>query len=86
MASKIYVGGLPYSYEEEDLKTLFSEFGEVTSAIIIKDRESQRSKGFGFVEFDKEDEAKAAIEAKAGADLDGRKLTVDMARPPKQRY
>ena len=79
--AKIYVGGLPFAHSDADLKEMFEEFGEVVSATIIMDRETNRSKGFGFVEFDSEDAAKAAIEAKNGAELDGRNLTVDMARP-----
>ena len=79
--AKLYVGGLPYAYGDEDLKQLFAEYGEVTSATIITDRETNRSKGFGFVEFDSDDAANAAIEAKNQSELDGRKLTVDHARP-----
>lgn len=85
MASKLYIGGLPFAYTEEDLKKLVSAHGEVVSAVIIMDKFSNRSKGFGFVEFSSEDEAKAAIEALNGSDLDGRSLTVDHARPPKER-
>jgi len=85
MASKLYVGGLPFSYTEEDLKKLVAEHGEVVSAIIIMDKFSNRSKGFGFVEFGSDEEAQAAIDALNGSDLDGRKLTVDHARPPRER-
>lgn len=79
--AKLYVGGLPYSYGDDDLKQMFTQFGDVTSATIIVDRETNRSKGFGFVEFDSDDAAKAAVEALNGSDLDGRNLTVDNARP-----
>ncbi len=81
MASKLYVGGLPFAYGDDDLKNMFTEYGEVVSATIIMDRETNRSKGFGFVELDSEDAAKAAIAALHDSELDGRKITVDMARP-----
>ena len=64
---------------------MFAEYGEVVSATIIMDRETNRSKGFGFVELDSEEAATAAIAALNGSDLDGRKLTVDNARPPRER-
>lgn len=83
--AKLYVGGLPFSYSDEDLKKLVSEYGEVTSSVIIMDKFSNRSKGFGFVEFATEEEAQAAIDALHESDLDGRKLTVDHARPMKPR-
>jgi RNA recognition motif-containing protein len=83
--AKLYVGGLPYAYGDDDLAKLFEEFGEVTSATIIMDRETNRSKGFGFVEFGSDDAATAAIEKMNQSDLDGRKLTVDNARPPRER-
>ncbi len=81
MASKLYVGGLPFSYSDDDLKNMFAEHGEVVSASIIMDREMNRSKGFGFVELDSEDAANAAIAALHDSELDGRKITVDHARP-----
>ncbi|HEY6736956.1 MAG TPA: RNA-binding protein [Candidatus Saccharimonadia bacterium] len=84
MAKKLFVGNLPYNTTNEDLQKFFEQFGEVASAAVIMDRATGRSKGFGFVEFDKDEEADAAI-AKAnteeGALLDGRKLTVSEARP-----
>jgi len=83
--AKLYVGGLPFAYGDDDLKQMFVEYGEVTSATIIMDRETNRSKGFGFVEFDSDDAAKAAVEALNGSELDGRNLTVDNARPPRER-
>lgn len=79
--TKLYVGNLPYSYQESNLMEMFSEYGTVVSATIITDRQSGRSKGFGFVEFEAEEEAKAAIEALNGTEVDGRKLTVNEARP-----
>lgn len=81
MASKLYVGGLPYAYSNEDLEKMFEEYGTVESAIIINDKFSGRSKGFGFVELSSDEEAAAAIKALHESELDGRKLTVDNARP-----
>jgi len=77
----VYVGNLSYDLSEEDLKTAFEEYGEVTSAKIISDRYSGRSKGFGFVEMTSDDEAKAAIEGLAGKELAGRAIVVNEARP-----
>tara|TARA_B100001750_G_scaffold103062_1_gene81490 strand:- start:2557 stop:2802 length:246 start_codon:yes stop_codon:yes gene_type:complete len=77
----VYVGNLSYDLSEEDLKTAFEEYGEVTSAKIISDRYSGRSKGFGFVEMSSDDEAKAAIEGLAGKELAGRAIVVNEARP-----
>ena len=85
MANKLYVGGLPFAHTDDDLAQMFAEYGEVVSATIIMDRETNRSKGFGFVELDSEEAATAAIAALNGSDLDGRKLTVDNARPPRER-
>ena len=79
----IYAGNLSYDLSEEDLKGAFEEFGEVTSAKIISDRYSGRSKGFGFVEMPSDDAANAAIEALAGKELAGRPLGVNEARPRK---
>ena len=80
----VYVGNLNYDLSEDDLKQAFEEFGEVTSAKIISDRYSGRSKGFGFVEMSSDDEAKAAIEALSGKDLNGRTMVVNEARPKAQ--
>mgnify|MGYP001487637668 FL=1 len=77
----VYVGNLSYDLSEEDLKTAFAEYGEVTSAKIISDRYSGRSKGFGFVEMTSDDEAKAAIEGLTGKELAGRAIVVNEARP-----
>jgi len=82
---KIYVGNLSYSTSEEDIRTAFSQFGTVDSADIIIDRNSGRSKGFGFVEMSDAAEAKAAIEGLNGKDLDGRSLNVNEARPRAER-
>jgi RNA recognition motif-containing protein len=81
----IYVGNLPYSTVSADLETLFSEYGAVDSAQVIMDRATNRSRGFGFVEMSSDDEARAAIEALDGYDLDGRRLTVNEARPRTER-
>ena len=80
----IYAGNLSYDLSEDDLKGAFEEFGEVTSAKIISDRYSGRSKGFGFVEMSSDDAAKAAIEALSGKELSGRTLVVNEARPKTQ--
>ncbi|MEE3302698.1 MAG: RNA-binding protein [Candidatus Neomarinimicrobiota bacterium] len=80
----VYVGNLSYDLSEDDLKQAFEEFGEVTSAKIISDRYSGRSKGFGFVEMTSDDEAKAAIEALSGKELSGRTMVVNEARPKTQ--
>ncbi len=77
----IYTGNLSYDLSEDDLKGAFEAYGEVTSAKIISDRYSGRSKGFGFVEMPSDDAAKAAIEALAGKELAGRPLVVNEARP-----
>lgn len=85
MSAKIYVGGLNYAVTDDNLKQMFDEFGDVTSTTIIKDRETQRSRGFGFVEFANDDDAKVAIDAMSGKEVDGRKLTVNEARPREDR-
>ncbi len=77
----VYVGNLSYDLSEEDLKTAFAEYGEVTSAKIVSDRYSGRSKGFGFIEMSSDDEAKAAIEGLTGKELAGRAIVVNEARP-----
>jgi len=81
MAKNIYVGNLSWGTSEELLRQTFEEYGEVLSARIITDRDTGRSRGFGFVEMEAEDEANAAIEALNGQMLDGRPLTVNEARP-----
>ena len=77
----LYVGNLSYDLSEEDLKSAFEEYGEVTSAKIISDRYSGRSKGFGFIEMTSDDEGKAAIEGLTGKELGGRAIVVNEARP-----
>lgn len=83
--SKLYVGGIPYRSTEDDLRTAFEEAGAVTSASIITDRMTGRSRGFGFVEMASEAEAQAAIDRWDGKELDGRMLSVSMARPQGDR-
>src|SRR3989339_1742634 len=84
-ATKLYVGGLPYSTQEDALKELFAQAGSVTSAVIIMDKMSGRSKGFGFVEMATAEEAQAAISIFNDQEFEGRKLTVNEARPMEAR-
>ncbi len=84
MATKLFVGSLPYSLTEEQLESIFKEVGKVESAKIIFDRDSNRSKGFGFVEMSTEDEAQAAIKQLNGKEVEGRQITVNEARPMKE--
>ena len=81
MNSKLYVGGIPYTSTNEDLKAHFSQAGTVTSAQIIIDKMTNRSKGFGFVEMSSEEEAQKAIAMFHDQDFMGRRLTVNIARP-----
>jgi RNA recognition motif-containing protein len=81
MESKLYVGNLPYTATEEELSSLFSQAGTVTSVAIIKDRETGRSKGFAFIEMSNSDEAQKAISILNGRDMGGRDLRVSIARP-----
>ena len=81
MSSKIYVGNLPYSVTDESLKSNFAEFGSVSSAKVMMDRETGRSKGFGFVEMASAEFAQAAIKALDGMSVDGRSIVVNLARP-----
>jgi len=88
---KLYVGGLPFSTTDEELQELFAVHGKVASAKVIFDRDSGRSKGFGFVEFENDDEGKAAEAAMNGSDVGGRSINVNEARPlqpraPRQDY
>jgi RNA recognition motif-containing protein len=85
MGKKLYVGNLAYGVDSSELEQLFGAHGTVTSAQIINDRETGRSKGFGFVEMGSDDEAQAAIEALNGFEHNGRALTVNEARPREER-
>lgn len=81
MAKRLYVGNLGYSVTSEELQELFEQFGQVRSAQVLSDRETGRSRGFGFVEMDNDDEADTAIQQLDGQDHQGRRLTVNEARP-----
>ena len=84
-SKKLYVGGLPYSVSKSDLNQLFSPHGTVESTVVITDRNTGRSKGFGFVEMSAQSEAEAAIEALNGTDVEGRNITVNEAKPRENR-
>lgn len=84
MAKKLYVGNLPYSAGADALRTHFSQAGTVIDAVVITDKSTGRSKGFGFVEFEKDEEALKAIEMFHGKDFDGRQLVVNEARPKEE--
>ncbi|HEU5408186.1 MAG TPA: RNA-binding protein [Nitrospira sp.] len=86
MSMKLYVGGLPYSATESQLTTLFAEHGTVESARVIADKFTGQSRGFGFVEMSTAEEAKAAITALNGSQMDGRALTVNEAKPMEPRF
>lgn len=81
MEAKLYVGNLPYTTTDADLQSLFAQAGTVVSAAVVKDRESGRSKGFGFVEMSNDAEAQQAISLLDGKDFQGRSLKVNVARP-----
>jgi RNA recognition motif-containing protein len=83
--TKIYIGGLPYQTDEDQLTQMFSTYGEVASAKVITDRDTGRSKGFGFVEMSDDAAAKKAIAELHEAELGGRTITVNEARPMEQR-
>jgi hypothetical protein len=85
MGNKLYVGNLAYSVRDESLQEAFSQFGTVTSAKVMMDRETGRSKGFGFVEMASDAEAQAAINGMNGQALDGRAVVVNVARPREER-
>ena len=85
VSKKLYVGNLTYNVSETDLEALFTPFGTVQSAQIIVDRDTNRSKGFGFVEMDTEPQAKAAIQGLNMHEHDGRNLTVNEAKPREAR-
>jgi RNA recognition motif-containing protein len=81
MSTNIYVGNLAFSTTSSSLRTLFAQYGEVSSAQVVEDRDSGRSRGFGFVEMPSAEEAQKAIAATDGQALDGRQLKVNLARP-----
>lgn len=85
MGNKLYVGNLPYQVRDSDLEQAFSQFGQVTSAKVMMERETGRSKGFGFVEMGSDAEAQAAIEGMNGQSMGGRSVVVNEARPMENR-
>lgn len=85
MATKLFVGSLPFAVNDDELAQLFSEAGTVTSAKVVMDRDSGRSRGFGFVEMSTDDEAKAAIDKLNGREVNGRTIVVNEARPRENR-
>jgi len=85
MAMKLYVGGLAYSVTDKELEELFAAQGQVVSAVVIKDRDSGQSKGFGFVEMADIKEAQKAIQELSGKELGGRAIVVSQARPQEDR-
>ncbi len=85
MGNKLYVGNLPYSFRDEDLQQTFSQYGSVGSAKVMMERDTGRSKGFGFVEMGSEAEAQAAIQGMNGQQVGGRGLVVNEARPMESR-
>ena len=85
MGKKLYVGNLAYRVSSSDLEQMFSQYGSVESAEVISDRDTGRSKGFGFVEMSSDSEARAAIDALHDQEHDGRRLTVNEARPREPR-
>ena len=85
MSNKLFIGNLSWGVDTDQLRELFSAYGVVTDAIVMTDRETGRSRGFGFVTFETEEEAAAAIEAMDGQDLDGRPVVVNVAKPREER-
>ncbi len=85
MGSKLYVGNLSFDTTDQELEQAFSVHGEVASALVVKDKYTDKSRGFGFVEFAQEADAQTAKEAMNGQDLGGRALKVDKANPPRER-
>lgn len=85
MATKLFVGSLAYSVTDQELEDFFAAVGKVTSAKVIVDRETNRSKGFGFVEMENDDEAKAAVSQLNGKELGGRAVAIDEAKPQENR-
>jgi len=85
MGNTLYVGNLPFSFSEEQLTSLFSSYGTVTSSRIVRDRMSGRSKGFGFVELESDEQANSACEALNNSDVGGRNIKVNIAKPREPR-
>lgn len=85
MSAKVYVGNLPFSVGSDKLKDMFEEFGEVEEAVVISDKYTRRSKGFGFVTYVNDEDAQKAIAAMDGKEFEGRALKVNEARPMEAR-
>ncbi len=85
MAIKLYVGGLAYSVTDQELNDFFAAAGKVSSAVVIKDRDSGQSKGFGFVEMEDDQEGQNAIKSLDGKEINGRAISVNQARPQEDR-
>jgi len=85
MSKRLYVGNLPWSVDDQKLQDLFSAHGKLISAKVISDKYTRRSKGFGFVEFENDEEADKAIKALHESDMEGRKIIVNVARPMEER-
>lgn len=85
MSKRLYVGNLPWSVDDQKLQEVFSAHGTVTSAKVISDKYTRRSKGFGFVEFENDEDADKAIAALHESDMEGRKIIVNVARPMEER-
>lgn len=82
---KLFVGSLPWAVDDQKLNDLFSQFGKVVSAVVLKDKMTGRSRGFGFVEMENDNEAEEAINKLNGSDQDGREIVVNEARPREDR-
>ena len=82
MNKRLFVGGLPWAVDDHQLRDRFTEYGAVVNAVVIRDRETQRSRGFGFVEFEAPESANAAVEALDGSEMEGRRITVSVAKQP----
>ncbi len=85
MATRLFVGSLPWAVDDAQLEELFKQFGTITSAKVIIDRDSNRSRGYGFVEFEDDDAAKAAIDKLNNSEINGRTIVVNEARPQEAR-
>ncbi len=85
MAKKLFVGNISWGVDDNMLREAFAQFGEITDAVVLQDRETGRSRGFGFVTFSDDAQADTAVDAMNGQELDGRELTVNEARPQQPR-
>ncbi|HJZ13794.1 MAG TPA: RNA-binding protein [Acidobacteriota bacterium] len=85
MQKKLFVGGLPYSTQQEEIQELFSQCGEVVSATVVRDKFTNQSRGFGFVEMATEEQAAEAIKKLNGSELGGRKIVVDESKPQEKK-